>query len=130
MRHIRKNDIVVLRKDITACRGSDEPHEQSEGGLPRSRWATGKGDRGRVLAVYPERGKVIVEGVNYRYKHIRPDQQNPRGGRLQKESVIDISNVQPYCEKCDDGVRVRIGRNEAGRRVRVCSVCGEAIGTA
>jgi len=126
MQHIRKNDVVVLLKDITACRGIDESRDEAA----RSKWATARGDKARVLAVYPESGKAVIEGVNYRYKHIRPDRDNPRGGRLQKESVVSISNVQPYCSRCDRGVRIKTVRNEEGKRVRVCARCGEVIGAA
>jgi large subunit ribosomal protein L24 len=126
MRHIRKNDIVVLLKDITACRGSHEARESED----RSKWATDQGDKAKVLAVYPDKGKVVVEGVNYRYKHVRRSNEHPHGGRVQKEGVIDISNVLPYCSKCDRGVRVKAARNEAGKKVRACVHCGGTIGAA
>ena len=126
MRHIRKNDIVVLLKDITACRGAGGDRE----GEDRSQWATDRGDKARVLSVNPQTGKVIVEGVNYRYKHVRRSMENPRGGRVQIEGVIDISNVLPYCSKCDRGVRVKITRTEDGKKARACAYCGEIIGQA
>jgi large subunit ribosomal protein L24 len=53
-----------------------------------------KGKRGRVLRVLPEKGLVVIEGVNYVWKHLRRTQQNPQGGRLQKEAPISASNVQ------------------------------------
>ena len=130
MRNIRKNDIVVLRKNITACYGVDEAGDESVHHAARGKWATERGEKARVLAVYPGTGKLIVEGVSYRYKHVRPNNDNPRGGRLQKEAVIDISNVQPYCGKCDRGVRVKTTRNAEGKRTRVCAVCGGDIGAA
>lgn len=130
MQHIRKNDLVVLRKTVTACRSTADAHENEEERSKWSKWATHHGDKARVLDVDPGTRRVIVEGVNYRYKHIRPDRDNPRGGRVLKEVAIDISNVQPYCEKCDRGVRIKSVRNDDGKRVRTCARCGEIIGTA
>lgn len=126
MRHIRKNDIVVLRKDITACRGTSEHRE----GEDRSKWATDHGDKAKVLAVYPKTGKVVVEGVNYRYKHVRRSNDNPRGGRVQKEGTVDISNVLPYCSTCDRGVRIKVTRTDDNKKVRACAICGHIIGQA
>lgn len=52
-----------------------------------------KGKRGRVLRVLRSEGKVVVEGVNRVYKHLKPSRRNPQGGRLSKEMPIDVSNV-------------------------------------
>ena len=111
---IRKNDSVVLLKDITSCKNAE--------GRPIS----ARGERTRVLAAMPKTGKVILEHVNYRWKHVRPSQDNPRGGRIQKEAAIDASNVLLYCEQCRGGVRVRMARRE-GSKVRVCVKCGQVI---
>ncbi len=48
----------------------------------------------KVLRVIPSRNKIVVEGVNRVYKHLRPSQKNPQGGRLSKEMPIDVSNVK------------------------------------
>ncbi len=52
-----------------------------------------KGAVGRILEIYPEKMKVLVEGVNVRKKHMRPTQQNPKGGIVSKEMPIHYSNV-------------------------------------
>jgi large subunit ribosomal protein L24 len=52
-----------------------------------------KGKRGKVLRVLRGDGKVVVEGVNRVYKHLKPSRRNPQGGRLSKEMPIDASNV-------------------------------------
>lgn len=52
-----------------------------------------KGKQGRVIAVYPDKMRVLVEGVNVRKKHSRPTQANPNGGILTKEMPIHYSNV-------------------------------------
>jgi large subunit ribosomal protein L24 len=52
-----------------------------------------KGKRGRVLRVVRKDNKVVVEGVNKVYKHVKPSRRNPQGGRLSKEMPVDVSNV-------------------------------------
>ena len=53
-----------------------------------------KGRTGSVLQVIVDSNKVIVEGVNKRFRHLKPTQTNPKGGRIEKECPIHISNVQ------------------------------------
>jgi large subunit ribosomal protein L24 len=52
-----------------------------------------KGKRGRVLRVLRADGKLVVEGINKVYKHLKPSRRNPQGGRLSKEMPVDASNV-------------------------------------
>ncbi|AMV28953.1 50S ribosomal protein L24 [Gemmata sp. SH-PL17] len=52
-----------------------------------------KGTRGKVLRVIRSEGKVVVEGVNRVYRHLKPSRRNPQGGRLSKEMPVDASNV-------------------------------------
>jgi len=111
---IRKNDTVALLKDITSCKKAE--------GTP----ITDKGERTRVLAVIRKTGKLILEHVNYRWQHVRPSQDNPRGGRIQKEAAVNASNVALYCDQCRAGVRIRFERRE-GKKVRVCVKCGQVI---
>jgi len=94
-----------------------------------------RGARGRILRAIPSKGRVVVEGVNLVWKHIRPSSDHPRGGRIQIEAPIHASNVALICSNrdCagyDSPVRVRKIVNEAGRKVRVCARCGAEIPTA
>jgi large subunit ribosomal protein L24 len=102
---IRKDDIVVV------IAGDDK------GPAPR-----------KVLKVLPEKGKIVVEGVNRVYKHLRPSQKNPQGGRLSKEMPIDVSNVLLYSQSAGRGVRVGIRYTADGRKERVCRVTGASLG--
>jgi large subunit ribosomal protein L24 len=52
-----------------------------------------KGTRGKVLRVIRAEGKIVVEGVNRVYRHLKPSRRNPQGGRLSKEMPVDASNV-------------------------------------
>lgn len=54
-----------------------------------------KGKTGRVLRVLADKDRVVVEGVNRVWKHVRPSQRHPQGGRIQKDASIHISNVMP-----------------------------------
>ncbi|MBX6316046.1 MAG: 50S ribosomal protein L24 [Isosphaeraceae bacterium] len=89
-------------------------------------------DRGpqprKVLRAIPERNKIVVEGVNRVYKHLKPSQKNPQGGRLSKEMPIDASNVQLYCPSCNAGVRIGHRFTEAGQKQRYCKKCGASLG--
>ncbi|MFC1705484.1 50S ribosomal protein L24 [Planctomycetota bacterium] len=66
-----------------------------------------KGKRGKIMSVHPESSAVVVEGVNYRWKHLRRSQQNPQGGRVERESPIHVSNVMLVSEETDTPQRVR-----------------------
>ena len=77
-----------------------------------------KGKRGRVLRVLPEAGRVVVEGVNLVFKHLRKSQQNPQGGRVQREAAIHASNVMPIDPTTDKPTRVSFSVVD-GRRVRL-----------
>jgi large subunit ribosomal protein L24 len=108
--HIRKDDLVeVITGDDTGT--SKNP------------------TTGRVLRVLPDENKVVVEGVNRVYKHLKPSRRNAQGGRLSKEMPIDASNVLLYCSTCRRGVR--IGRRYAadGHKERYCKKCGNSLGS-
>src|SRR3989304_4456863 len=72
-----------------------------------------RGARGKVLHVDPKKGKVVVEGVNVVYRHVRPTRRNPQGGRVQKEAAIHISNVWPFDSSVGKAQRVRFVLDEA-----------------
>ncbi|HEV3165135.1 MAG TPA: 50S ribosomal protein L24 [Isosphaeraceae bacterium] len=82
----------------------------------------------KVLRVLPEKNKIVVEGVNRVYKHLKPSQKNQQGGRLSKEMPIAVSNVMLYCSTCNRGVRV--GRRFAsnGQKQRFCRTCSASLG--
>lgn len=65
-----------------------------------------RGARGKVLRVDPRKGRVVVEGVNLVYRHVRPTRRNPQGGRLQKEAPIYLCQVLPYDPSRGRGSRV------------------------
>ena len=85
-----------------------------------------KGKEGRVLRVFPNDSKLLVEHVMMVKKHVRPNpQRNIKGGIAEQESRIALSNVQLVCATCGP---VRIGHEVRGdRKVRVCKKCGTTL---
>jgi large subunit ribosomal protein L24 len=86
-----------------------------------------KGKRGKVLKTFPERNRVIVEKVNFIKRHTRPSQKNPKGGILEKEAPIHVSNVMIVCPKCGQPTRVAHRRLADGSKERMCVSCDEMI---
>ena len=123
---IRKNDQVVLTKTITGARGVDG----------RAIGKEEKGSVARILRVMASDERVVVEGVNYVYRHVRRSQKHPQGGRVAKEAPIHVSNVMLYCPKCQGATRVKMKITEKkdarGKRrrdvLRICKSCGETVG--
>ncbi len=80
----------------------------------------------QVLAVYPLKSRILVEGVNIATKHLKPNAKNPQGGIVKEEATIHISNVQLWDAKAKAPSRVRIERNE-GKAIRISKKTGQEI---
>jgi len=80
----------------------------------------------KVLEVYPDEAKVLVEGVNIVTKHTKPSAQNTKGGIVKKEAPIHISNVLLWDAKSGGASKVSRSR-ENGKLVRIAKKSGEAI---
>lgn len=109
-----KHRIVNLKKGdtVVAIYGRDEVSHK----------------KGKVLKVFPERNKVLVEGINFVKKHRRQTRQDRQGGILTVEEPIDLSNVMLVCPRCGQATRVGRTKIEGYRwSVRVCKKCGEII---
>ncbi len=87
-----------------------------------------RGATGKVLRVDRKNGKLVVEGVNRVYKHVKRSQKNPQGGRLSKEMPIPMSNVQLVCERCGSPTRVGVRYLDDGAKERYCKKCGAGNG--
>jgi large subunit ribosomal protein L24 len=85
-----------------------------------------RGTTGRLLSVDRSKGRVLVEGVNMKWKHVAKSQDNPQGGRTQREYPLNISNVAYYDATAEKGVR--LGASGSGReKTRVMRPTGKAI---
>ncbi|MBI1345048.1 50S ribosomal protein L24 [bacterium] len=83
----------------------------------------------KVLEVLQGGRKVLVEGVNRVYKHVkRGHPKSPQGGRLSIEKPIDISKVQYFCPACSKGVRLGYRYTPEGRKERFCRKCDASAG--
>ena len=85
-----------------------------------------KGVKGKVIAVSPKEGKVLVEKVNMIHKHVKPRKQGEAGGIIDAEGAIYASRVALYCSNCDKGVRTKV-QMEGDTKVRVCAKCGAKL---
>ena len=83
------------------------------------------GKTGRVIKVFPDKDKVVVEGISVVKKHSRPTQDNPQGGIIEKEAAIHISNVMLVV----GGKATRVGYKslDDGRKVKFAKTTGEVI---
>ena len=88
---------------------------------------TGKdaGKQGKVLACYPKKNRVVVEGVNIISRHTKPRTAKETGGIIKKEGTIDVSNVMVVCPECGKPTRVKHSVVD-GKNVRVCK-CGVVL---
>lgn len=105
---IRKNDIVMV------ISGND------------------RGKTGKVLKVFPQKNRVIVEGINLRKKHTKPNQKNPQGGIQEKEAAIHVSNVMILDPKTNEptrlGSRIILDEKTGKKKIaRVAKASGEMI---
>jgi len=75
-----------------------------------------KGKIGKVLRVIPDKERVVVEGMNRVWKHVRPSQRYPQGGRIQKDAPIHLSNVLPVDPASGKPTRVRFRTDEQTKR--------------
>ena len=80
----------------------------------------------KVLEVYPDKARVLVEGVNIVTRHTKPSAQNTKGGLVKKEASIHISNVMLWDAKKGEGTKVTRNR-ENGKLVRISKKSGEVI---
>jgi len=88
-----------------------------------------RGTSARVLRVLRAEGKVVVEGVNKVYRHMRPSQRNPQGGRLSKEMPIDASNVMLVDPSTGKATRVGVRVLADGTKERFAKKSGASLGT-
>jgi large subunit ribosomal protein L24 len=88
-----------------------------------------RGKIGKVLKVFPEENRVIVEGVNIIKKHTRPSQKNPQGGIVEKEAPIHVSNVIVIDPKTNEPTRVGYKYLEDKTKVRYSKKSGEMLGS-
>ncbi len=113
---IRRGDLVVLRKTVTGAKGAD--------GRPAGKEKAG--EQAKVVRVFPDSRRVLLEGVRFVWKHQRPNKTAPKGAKIQKEAPIHVSLVQLVCPGCGKPTRVGHKRVESAN-LRVCRKCQAVI---
>ncbi len=103
MRKIRKGDIAEVIKGRDA------------------------GKKGKVIQVFPETKRALVEGIHLVKKHKRQTRQDQQGGIISIESPVSISNLLAFCKRCNRGVRVGFMLAKDKTKFRFCKTCKEAI---
>jgi large subunit ribosomal protein L24 len=87
-----------------------------------------RGKIGKVLRVFRDMDRAIVEGLNFIQKHTRANpQRSVKGGILPKESPIHLSNLMVVCKRCNKRTRIAYATIQDGRKVRVCKNCDELL---
>ena len=103
MLRIKKNDVVMV------VAGKD------------------KGKTGRVMKVFLEEGRAIVENINLVKKAKRRTQQDQKGGLIDIEASVHVSNVMLVCKQCNKPVRFKVSVLKDGSKIRECKKCGATI---
>jgi len=85
-----------------------------------------KGKTGKILKIVKDRERLIVEKVNMLKRHQRPDAKG-KGGIVEKEGSLHVSNVMLVCNKCDGAVRIGYRILDDGKKVRICGKCREIL---
>jgi large subunit ribosomal protein L24 len=86
-----------------------------------------RGKKGKILAVSPKEGKVIIEGRNMVSKHVKPRKMGDQGGIVKAEGAMYACKVQVVCPRCGKPTRVGHKVYEDGTKERICKKCGEAL---
>ncbi|HEX9777337.1 MAG TPA: 50S ribosomal protein L24 [Geopsychrobacteraceae bacterium] len=86
-----------------------------------------KGKTGKVLRVFPAKGRVVVESLNIIKRHTRPTQHHPDGGIVEKEAALSISNVMLICGSCNESARTGVRSLDDGSKARYCKKCNEIV---
>lgn len=125
--HIKRDDIVVLR--VGDYKDKYTVKEDKDGNTKKKVLKTGK-----VIAVSPKEGKVIVQGINLVSKHAKARQQGDPSGIMNVESAVYADKVQLYCSSCDKGVRTRrevtydtVDGKKVRKVTRRCAKCAKEI---
>jgi large subunit ribosomal protein L24 len=85
-----------------------------------------KGKTGKIMKIISKKARVTVEKLNLIKKHQKPDAKG-KGGILEKEGSLHISNVMFLCGKCNSAVKIGYRALEDGKKVRICKKCNELL---
>ena len=87
-----------------------------------------RGKKSRVMRVYPKKGTLLIEKINYRTVYLRRTKENPKGGIAKMEAPLRLSNVKLLCPRCAKPARVGFSLLADGTKQRICKQCHEILG--
>jgi len=86
-----------------------------------------KGKKGKVIQVFVKENKAVIEGLNIRYKHLRPKKQGEKGQRVEYAAPLDASNIMLIDAKTGQPTRLGYKKLASGEKVRISKKSGEVI---
>jgi len=85
-----------------------------------------RGKKGKVLQIFSEKNRIVIEGVNKLYKHLKQRKGKEKGERVEFNAPLSASNVMIFCLKCKKPTRIGI-KLEGKKKTRVCQKCDNVI---
>jgi len=86
-----------------------------------------KGKSGKIITVFPVKGRALVQGINFIKKHAKRTREDQQGGIIQMESPMSVSNLMVVCQKCNKTTRIGFSILTDGTKTRICKKCKELI---
>jgi len=86
-----------------------------------------KGKSGKIITVFPGKGRALVQGINFIKKHAKRTREDQQGGIIQMESPMSVSNLMVVCQKCNKITRIGFSTLTDGTKTRICKKCKELI---
>ena len=116
---LKKGDKVQI------IQGKDRVKTNKKGGK------VAKGNQGKVLQILTQESRIVVEGLNLKYKHVKAKREGEKGQRIEFPAPLAISNVLLVCPKCNKATKVGYKLLDSDvkgkKKVRICKKCQEAI---
>lgn len=88
------------------------------------------GKEGKIIKVLYKDNKIIVQGINLAWKHLKRSADYPHGARIQKEAPINVSNIMLVCPNCNKPTRIGFQKSPTGQKTRTCKKCKQPVTTA
>jgi large subunit ribosomal protein L24 len=91
-----------------------------------------RGKTGKIIKAFPKSEKIIVEGMNMRKKHVKPQKSGEKGQIVTMPLPLHVSNTKIVCPKCGKAARIGYKKTgdlpaQAGKKIRICKKCGQEI---
>lgn len=85
-----------------------------------------RGRKGKVIEAFPRQGKVVIEGINLRKKHVKPKKSGEKGQIVETPVPLNVSDVKLICPKCEKAVRIGY-KLEGKKKHRICKKCEQEV---